>query len=112
MKKFFKEVLQDSQRAWRRLRERFFLLRPCWVPLIVLGIALISAVTLDQAPEILRRLIEGAATSAKNEQFHWLIAIVAIWLWATANWYGSRLLFDHAAKEYEDEKQWLGRLDR
>lgn len=113
MKQFLKEALEETQNAWRRLKRRFCLLRPCWVPLLVLGIALISALALNQSREILRRLIEGAATSSKNEQFHWLIAMIAIWLWATANWYGSRLLFDDAAREsVEDEKEWQGRLDK
>ena len=83
------------------------------MPVIVLVIALSAALGLTQSREILRRLIEGAATSSKNEEFHWLIAIGAIWLWATANWYGSRILFDDAAPEStKDEPKWYSWLDR
>lgn len=113
MKKLFERALQDLRREWETLRDWFFLLRPCWVPLIVLGAALLSALTLSQAPEILRRLIEGAATRSTNERFHWLIALGATWLWAMANWYGSRLLFDEAVRRSEsNEEEWQGWLDR
>src|SRR5262249_8962330 len=96
MKNLFRNVVHDLAREWKSLKDWVVLLRPCWVPLTVLGIAFISALALNQAPEILRRLIEGAATRSTNERYHWLIAMIAIWLWATANWYGSRLLFDEA----------------
>lgn len=113
MKESLRRVLEILQREWKLLKEQFFVLRPCWVPLVVLGLALFSALALNQSPEILRRLIEGAATSSANEQFHWLIAMSAIWLWATANWYGSRLLFDDAARESaRDEREWHSVLDR
>src|SRR5689334_5568709 len=105
MKKLFERALQDLRREWETLRDWFFLLRPCWVPLIVLGAALLSALTLSQAPEILRRLIEGAATRSTNERFHWLIALGATWLWAMANWYGSRLLFDEAVRRSESNEE-------
>lgn len=113
MKNLFRNVVRDLSREWETLKDWVVLLRPCWVPLIVLGIAFISALALSQAPEILRRLIEGAATSSTNERYHWLIAMIAIWLWATANWYGSRLLFDEDVRERkENEREWQSRLDK
>jgi hypothetical protein len=108
-----KTLLSRCQRRWQQFKDFLFILQPCWVPLLVLAGAFLSALLLSQAPEILRRLIEGAAATGKNERFHWLIALGATWLWGTANWYGSRLLFDDAARRSEeDEREWQGWLDQ
>jgi len=120
-------LLSRLERLWRDFKDAALWLRPFWIPTCILLLALFIGRTFSQAAEILRYIIEHAATtlpapaggtnmwvdiiSILQGHFNGLTAMLALGFWAVANWYGSRLLMDEQYSQTHPPQGWKAWVD-